>query len=133
VGKSKPENTRLKMAEFRITNHPIEKRNTILLEVSGWVDLASSLIWEKTMRGYAQTGDECLVLDLSHLEYINTRGLGSILGTQKFLEDHGGNLILVGPTDRVRQSIEITGVSRVISTYETLEEAIQENAELLKR
>ncbi|MCK5241447.1 STAS domain-containing protein [bacterium] len=121
------------MAEFRIVTRPIEKRNTILLEISGWVDLASSLLWEKTMRGYTKTGEECMVLDLKYMEYINTRGLGSILVVQKYLDDHGGSLILVGPTERVQQSIEITGVSRVIPTYETLEEALQENSDLKQR
>jgi anti-anti-sigma factor len=50
---------------------------------------------------------QALVLELSHLDYISSAGVRSILQARKSLAPHEGKLLLVHPQEQVRKVIEI--------------------------
>ena len=70
---------------------------------------------------------ECwrIVADLAGCEYIDSTSLGVLIGALKRCRVHDGRLVLAGPRGMVLDSLSITGLTRVFSIYETVDEAVQ--------
>jgi anti-anti-sigma factor len=65
----------------------------------------------------------CLVLDLSGLTFVNSAGLGAIIGAYRQCREQGGALCLVCPVPAVAQVLRITHLDRLIAVYPDVESA----------
>jgi len=67
-----------------------------------------------------EEGHRAFVLNLAHVPYIDSFGLGQLVTILTSIRSKGGHLILVGLTDRVRMLFQITRLNTVfvISTEE---------------
>ena len=68
-------------------------------------------------------GHQRIVLDFSALEFIDSSGLGVILGALRRQRDHGGQLVVACATPRIVRLLEITGLSDVMSLRDSVEDA----------
>jgi len=55
-----------------------------------------------------------LELDLSAIEFMDSSGLGLVLGRYKKQTDMGGNMRIINPTRRVMQILQLAGVEKII-------------------
>jgi len=55
-----------------------------------------------------------LELDLSAVEFMDSSGLGLVLGRYKKQSDMGGKMKIVNPTKRVMQILQLAGVEKII-------------------
>ncbi len=62
--------------------------------------------------------DKDLILDLKDVPFIDSSGLGVILGRYRRLQDRGRRMGLIGVRANVRSVLEVAGVSRIISVGE---------------
>lgn len=69
------------------------------------------------------------VVDLSKTTYIDTTGLGVLVGALKRARAHDGWLRLAGPTEPVAKCLRITGLSRVFVVADTVDAAINYDTE----
>lgn len=53
-------------------------------------------------------------LDLSKVEYMDSTGLGVLIGAYKSLRSHDGRLVLTGMNPRLSRLLRITGLSEII-------------------
>lgn len=67
-----------------------------------------------------------VVFDLTHLNWINSLGVGSIMKCLTALKNVEGELRLVGLTQKVHSVFLMTQLTRVFVIHETVEEAIEE-------
>ncbi|MDR0518249.1 MAG: STAS domain-containing protein [Fibromonadaceae bacterium] len=65
-----------------------------------------------------------LIADFSKLRYINSTGLGAILRISKTLASKQGSFKIANPNENVFEVIEIVGANRLLSIYQTKEEAL---------
>jgi anti-anti-sigma factor len=65
-----------------------------------------------------------LLADFSKLRYINSTGLGAILRISKTLISKQGSFKIANPNENVFEVIEIVGANRLLSIYQTKEEAL---------
>ena len=65
------------------------------------------------------------VIDLSHVKWMNSSGLGTMMGCLTSLKSANGDLKLCGVTDKVKSLFMITKLITLFETYETPEEAIK--------
>ncbi|HHW42933.1 MAG TPA: anti-sigma F factor antagonist [Desulfotomaculum sp.] len=65
-----------------------------------------------------------LVLNLSRVSYIDSAGLGVILGRYKRLAREGGRVSLVGLQPQVRRVMDLSGLLRIMGEYPSEEEAV---------
>jgi anti-sigma B factor antagonist len=65
-----------------------------------------------------------VVLDLSRVKWMNSSGLGVLMGCMTSLRSGGGDLKLVGVSDRVKRPIQITRLDSVLSMHETIPAAV---------
>lgn len=70
-------------------------------------------------------GDGALVVfDLTHLTFMDCGGLGLLAGTARTASQRGGCVRVAGASPQVRKLITITNLNRVLSIFESLEDAI---------
>ena len=55
-----------------------------------------------------------LELDLSAVEFMDSSGLGLVLGRYKKQTDMGGKMKIMNPTKRVMQILQLAGVEKII-------------------
>ncbi|MGQ9616937.1 MAG: STAS domain-containing protein [Spirochaetota bacterium] len=66
-----------------------------------------------------------IVIDLTDTEYINSSGWGVFLREIKNIREHCGDLFLVGMMPDVRHVYETMEFSRVLRSFDNLEEALE--------
>lgn len=55
-----------------------------------------------------------LYLDLSQIAFMDSSGLGLILGRFTLTRELGGELVILDPTDAVKKILDLAGTSRLI-------------------
>ncbi len=55
-----------------------------------------------------------LCLDLSQIAFMDSSGLGLILGRFTLTRELGGELVILDPTDAVKKILDLAGTSRLI-------------------
>lgn len=66
-----------------------------------------------------------LILNLTHLQFIDSSGLGALLSLQRTLHAQGGSLKLVHLNKSIRTMFEIVSMHRIFDIFNTVDEAIQ--------
>ncbi|HEY9072380.1 MAG TPA: STAS domain-containing protein [Candidatus Ozemobacteraceae bacterium] len=69
------------------------------------------------------TGLSHLVIDLGRVTYMDSSGLGLLLGLHKQLDKARGRLIVTGPSAVVRDVLRVTNADRLLKVMNTREEA----------
>lgn len=87
------------------------------LDVVGGPDLRQSVMRE------VQAGHHRLVLDLTGVDFIDSFGLGVVIGALKRVRLLDGDLRLVVPDSRVRRVFEVCDLDRVFVLHDDVEAA----------
>ncbi|MDA8212076.1 MAG: anti-sigma F factor antagonist [Clostridia bacterium] len=66
-----------------------------------------------------------LILNFTEVSFIDSSGLGAILGRYKRISQTGGIMAIVNPQPQVKRILELSGIMRIMSTYPSEEEAIK--------
>lgn len=69
-------------------------------------------------------GAEVVVCDLSAVTFLDSSGLGTLIGALKRLRERGGELLVVQPVPSARRIFALTSLDRVLPLFETREEAL---------
>lgn len=64
-----------------------------------------------------------LIFNLEHVSFIDSSGLGVILGRYKRLVQQGGRVSLVGIQPQVRRILDLSGLLTIMREYKNEEEA----------
>jgi anti-sigma B factor antagonist len=65
-----------------------------------------------------------LVLDLTEVHYVDSGGLGAIVGALTSVRNAGGDLKLAGMNERVQHVFHITKLTNIIEAHATVEQAV---------
>ena len=55
-----------------------------------------------------------LVMDLSRIDFMDSSGLGLIMGRYALMQKLGGEFSILNPSDRVQKIFELSGLGRII-------------------
>lgn len=94
----------------------------MVVDVRGEVELHSAPQLREELHRVC-TGDACVVVDLSGVSFIDSTGLGVLIGGLKRARENG-SLSLVCPQSRVRRVFEITGLTQVFTFFDAVEDAV---------
>lgn len=65
-----------------------------------------------------------VVIDLLNVEWMNSSGLGILIGAATILRNNNGQLILANVSDRIQNLLKITKLSGMFQTNDSLDKAI---------
>ncbi|MFC4075331.1 STAS domain-containing protein [Salinithrix halophila] len=83
------------------------------LVVSGEVDAFTAPQLREKLMPLTRESRE-IYLDLSEVNYMDSTGLGVLIGAYKSLRVQGGRLVLVGMSPRLSRLLKITGLTEII-------------------
>ncbi|TWD79757.1 anti-sigma B factor antagonist [Kribbella amoyensis] len=102
-----------------------------LVRLAGDVDIESSGELTETLKAVLATlGTAPLVIDLAEVEFMDSSGLGVLVGAHKEAEAQGGSLELVNPHPRVTKILRITKLHKVLTVRESLADATAANSDV---
>jgi anti-sigma B factor antagonist len=70
-------------------------------------------------------GHRKLILNLAAVDYLDSAGLGEIVGTYATVKRQGGSLKLLGVTSRIRDLLSITKLLTVFETFDAENDAVR--------
>ena len=94
----------------------------------GELDLSTVDSLERAL-GEIDDGAETIVLDLSGRSFIDSTGIGVLVGVWRLTKATDGCLALASPSRQAQSVLDATGLTKVLSLYSTEEEAVQACAE----
>jgi len=103
-----------------------EMNGVVILELSGKVmgGPDANLLSEK-LHELVNKEKTKVVADLSKVSWMNSSGLGILIGGLTTMRNSGGDLKLVNVTDRIKSLLIITKLITIFEAFETLEDAIK--------
>ena len=110
----------------------VEKRRIedhVLLRLEGVIKLGESaeFLAQTLERSLAEDEGDVLV-DFSRINYIDSTGIGEMVGFLAKFRDAERKLILINPSDRIRRLLQVASLDELFPTYETVEAALEEEA-----
>lgn len=96
-----------------------EFKHCDLFKVKGRVDSATAPDFSKVLENANNNGRYKLVVDMSELEYMSSAGFRALLATQRNCKHYNrGELVLVGVPERIREALELAGVTELFKTFD---------------
>ena len=88
--------------------------------LSGEIDFANATsLQARILAACAERGVRMLIVDMAGVEFMDSSGLRALLHLQRELEDRGGGLALLGPTQQVRGILTLTGLDGQLQAVDT--------------
>jgi anti-sigma B factor antagonist len=94
-----------------------------VLAVRGEVDVYTAPRLRERLIELVSQGSHQVVVDLEGVDFLDSTGLGVLVGGLKRLRSHDGDMILVCTQPRILKVFEITGLTKVFSIHDTVESA----------
>jgi anti-sigma B factor antagonist len=95
-----------------------------VLRVAGEVDVYTAPRLRERVVQLLADGVRHVVADLREVDFLDSTGLGALVGSLKRLREQDGSLKLVTGPERVAQVFRLTGLVRVFALYASVAEAI---------
>jgi anti-sigma B factor antagonist len=95
-----------------------------VVTVTGEVDVASAPRLREQLIGLVSDGRIKLVLDLDSVDFLDSTGLGVVVGALKRARTHGGDLRIACSQPRILKVFEITGLHLAMPIAASVAEAI---------
>ncbi|WP_030169062.1 STAS domain-containing protein [Spirillospora albida] len=109
--------------EFAV-EHRVERGLTVV-KISGEIDVFTSPRLREALLGIID--DETaphLVIDLGEVTFLDSTGLGVLVGIYHRLRARDGSMAFMGVNDRVRRVFHVTQLTKIFVLYGSLEDAI---------
>jgi anti-sigma B factor antagonist len=99
------------------------ERGVVIAAVAGDVDISTVTQLRECLFELADSG-ETLIVDLNRVAFIDSAGLGTLVGAARRAAAHGGSLHAVCARPPTRRLLWLTGVDRRIPLAATVEGAL---------
>jgi anti-sigma B factor antagonist len=95
-----------------------------VLQVTGDVDAYTAPMLRERIRELAAQGAVHLIADLGPVDFLDSTGLGVLVGGLKRVREDGGSLALVISTPRILRLFQITGLTKAFAVWPSVTDAI---------
>ena len=95
-----------------------ESGNVVILDLAGSITLGDSLsVLREEMKDLLDAGHRNIVLNLAEVRYIDSSGLGQLVGSHATVTNKGGKLKLLNMDKRVNELMQVTKLLTVFESY----------------
>lgn len=101
-----------------------EQHERLVVRVTGELDVAGATQFrDKVDSLLSDSGATHLCVDLSGVSFLDSSGIGALLGRYRLLTAQNGTMSLVAAQEPIQGLLDLSGVLRVIPLYQTEREA----------
>jgi anti-sigma B factor antagonist len=97
-----------------------------VIAVTGEIDLATSPDLRDRLMAQEADGVSAIVVDLTGVSFLDSTGLGVLVGAYRRQEEAGGTLKLVVTEPRILKVLEITDLTSVFPVFASVDDAVRE-------
>ncbi len=111
------------MSSFSVTEETIDG-GVQVVGVAGYVDFDAAPELKRAIVRLMDDGHRHFIVDLSQAGFIDSTGIGVLVGALKRLRDAGGSLVVVCPSEDMLKLFRVIGLEDVVPIYRSREHAI---------
>lgn len=108
--------------ELSLTSHVVDQG--VVVQVGGEVDVFTAPQLREQFAELTRAGHHHLIVDLEGVTFLDSTGLGVLIGALKRVRPHGGSVQVVTTHERIIKVFRITGLTRIFPVHASAEEAI---------
>lgn len=94
-----------------------------VIEVTGEIDVYTAPRLRERLIDLVNQGHHWLVVDMEKVEFLDSTGLGVLVGGLKRVRANGGSLVVVCTQERLLKIFRITGLEKVFRIYGSVGDA----------
>ncbi|HEU4868851.1 MAG TPA: STAS domain-containing protein [Actinomycetota bacterium] len=96
-----------------------------VLKLAGEVDVYTCGFLREAIAKVADEKNHFIAVDVQAVEFMDSSGLGVIVGAHKRLKGEEGELVLVSPNKQMRRILALTGLDQILTVRISVDEAIR--------
>jgi anti-sigma B factor antagonist len=108
--------------DLTLATRTVSDRTVVV--VSGEIDVYTAPKLREQIVSLVDEGQYHLIIDMSGVEFLDSTGLGVLVGGLKRVRAHDGSLGLVCDEERILKIFRITGLTKVFPIHATVDEAV---------
>jgi anti-sigma B factor antagonist len=95
-----------------------------VIAVSGEIDVYTAPKLRERLIGLVEAGSYQLIVDMEGVEFLDSTGLGVLVGGLKRVRAHDGWIDLVCTQGRILRIFRITGLNKVFNIHDSVADAV---------
>lgn len=110
------------MAELNV--QAVNKNEARILYIDGYINAHTVQDFEKAVKSVLEERHYRILINCKDLQYINSSGLGVLMGVIEEIQENGGFLSLCDMNETVFNIFDTLGFTHLFTVFDTEEEAI---------
>ena len=108
-------------------NYTVDERyGSVVIELKGKVmGGPDAETFRETLHELIEDDKTNVVVDLSNVKFMNSSGLGILIGGLTTMRNAGGDLKICAATENIRSMLMVAQLMKVFDHYDTLEDALE--------
>ena len=103
-----------------------DKYTAVVLELKGDITgTAKDLEFSDTLQKLIAEGKKNIIIDLKETGFVNSSGLGMLIGGDTTVKNGGGDLKLANATEKIESLLVITKLTSIFTNYNSVDEAVK--------
>lgn len=99
------------------------RATSTVVALAGDIDIQTAPLLREALAALPPS-EQMVVVDLSAVEFLDSSGVGALVGAAAALREGGGSLRLACPPPRVQKVFRISRLAEVIPIYDDVDEAV---------
>lgn len=102
------------------------EKKALLVKISGELDHhTANSIRETTDSKIRCTNAIHVIFDFSQVGFMDSSGIGMIMGRYKTVKTLGGSVIIFGQNSQIKRIVEMSGIDKIVKIADTFEDALE--------
>ncbi len=101
-----------------------EQGGRTVVVVGGEIDVYTAPVLRERLNELVSEGHHQLIVDMEAVEFLDSTGLGVLVGGLKKVRQHDGSLHLVCTQEKILKVFRITGLTKVFPIHDSVEAAL---------
>lgn len=97
-----------------------------VISVTGEIDVYTAPTLRERLNDLVSSGEYHLIVDMAEVDFLDSTGLGVLVGGLKRARSHEGSLRLVCDQEKILKVFRITGLTKVFPIHPSLDGALAE-------
>ncbi len=106
--------------DITVVHHPF---GVTEVGVAGRLNMVTAARLRKVIQSAVDDHHPNVAVDLSHVVFLDSSGLGALIASLKAVRASGGDLRLVKPAEQAQLVLELTNMSSVLASFESVADA----------
>jgi anti-sigma B factor antagonist len=101
-----------------------KKGDVAIISLRGEIDVYTAPRLRQALIDLVEGGSKDIVVDMDKVDFLDSTGLGVLVGGLKRVKSNDGEMKLVVTQDRIMKIFDITGLAKVFPMFGSLDEAV---------